>query len=85
MKPKRVNNQQENLFEPRISSIIDPKNPLKLLADQIDWTVFEKEFDSFYSKGQPPKPLRCPELQTQDFSSNNSISNYLLLNKLLTE
>ena len=60
MKPKRINNQQENLFEPRISSIIDPKNPLKLLADQIDWTVFEKEFDRIYSKakGQPPKPIR---------------------------
>ncbi|MCG8341200.1 MAG: IS5 family transposase [Cytophagales bacterium] len=60
MKPKRINNLQENLFEPRISSIIDPKNPLKLLADQIDWTVFEKEFDRIYSKakGQPPKPIR---------------------------
>ena len=87
MKPQRINNLPENLFAPRISSLIDPKNPLKVLADPIDWTAFEKAFDSFYSKGkgQPPKPPRCPEFVTQDFSSNHSISNYLLLDKLLRE
>ena len=58
MKPQRINNLQENLLAPRISSLIDPKNPLKVLADPIDWSAFEKAFDSFYSKGkgQPPKP-----------------------------
>ena len=60
MKPQRINNQQEKLFSPSISRLIDPKNPLKLLADQIEWAAFEKEFGSIYAKGkgQPPKPIR---------------------------
>ena len=29
--------QPENLFAPSISSLIEPKNPVKRLADQLDW------------------------------------------------
>ena len=52
--------QPANLFSPSILSLIDPKQPWKLLADQIDWRALEKEFDSIYAqgKGQPPKPIR---------------------------
>ena len=40
--------------------MINPKAPLKLLADQIDWHYFEKEFANLYKNGpaQPPKSIR---------------------------
>ena len=40
--------------------MINPKAPLKLLAEQIDWHYFEKEFANLYKNGpaQPPKSIR---------------------------
>ena len=60
MKPKKTNHSQGELFRPRISALINPNEPLKILADSIDWTCFEKSFGKHYKEGggQPPKPIR---------------------------
>lgn len=60
MKPKKTDHSQNELFRPRISTLIDPKHELKILADKIDWTHFEKEFGKCYKQGsgQPPRSIR---------------------------
>ena len=62
MKPSKTNHSQTLLFLPRISSFINPKNALKVLADKMDWDYFEKEFSNLYKDkkigGHPPKPIR---------------------------
>ena len=60
MKPKRTDHSQGDLFKSRISSLINPMHPLKVLADRLDWAFFEKEFGKHYKQGggQPPKPIR---------------------------
>ena len=39
---------------------LNQKHPLYMLADKIDWSVFENEFKVYYSgkKGKPSKPIR---------------------------
>jgi len=51
---------QSELFKSRLSNQLNPKDPLFILAHQINWSVFEEEFGSFYKAGpgQPPKPIR---------------------------
>ena len=62
MKPKKTDNSQIELFRSRISALINAKNPLKILADKLDWTFLEKEFGKHYKQegkgGQPPRPIR---------------------------
>ena len=60
MKPKKTDHSQGELFRPRISTLINPKHELKILADKIDWTHFEEEFGKHYKQGsgQPPRPIR---------------------------
>ena len=36
---------EQELFRPRLASFIDPDNELVLLADKIDWSYFETEYD----------------------------------------
>ena len=39
--------------------MLDSQDPLVALADTIDWSKYEKEFEKFYSKdGRPAKPIR---------------------------
>lgn len=60
MKPKKINNSQERLFEQRLSDLLNPTHELYMLAEMIDWDYYEKEFGKFYSENtsREPKPLR---------------------------
>src|SRR5262245_15149459 len=62
MKPRdsQAKSLQENLFQARLDQQLDPKHPLFRLAQQIDWSYFEREFGSFYSEemGRPGAPTR---------------------------
>ena len=59
MKPKDTQHDQSDLFRARLDQILDRQHPLFVLADQIDWTVFDKKFGPLYAeKGRPGKPTR---------------------------
>ena len=62
MHPKSlsVEGQQGHLFRARLDQIIDRKHPLFVLANQIDWAVFEQEFGLLYVEnvGRPGLPIR---------------------------
>jgi IS5 family transposase len=50
---------QRGLFRPLLSSIIDPRHGLAVLADPIGWDYFEKEFSTLYANAeQPGVPIR---------------------------
>lgn len=59
MKPKRQHEEPE-LFRSRLDQILNPRHPLYILANQIDWSVFEKEFGATYVDeiGRPGNPVR---------------------------
>lgn len=59
MLPKDHKNSLQ-LFQSHLDQILDKKHPLCQLADQIDWSVFERDFGPAYSEGQgrPAKPIR---------------------------
>lgn len=48
------------LFQADINKCVDPNHSLIVLADEIDWSVFEKAFEEFYSEdmGRPAKMIR---------------------------
>ena len=51
--------KQNNLFKPCLSDFIDEGQELVLLSNKIDWSYFENEFASLYSKrGAPGMPIR---------------------------
>jgi IS5 family transposase len=59
MIPKKANPAQLTfctIFEEQLSH----RNPLYVLANKIDWSVFENEFKKYYSEdmGRPAKPIR---------------------------
>jgi IS5 family transposase len=60
MKPKKPKQRDhEDLFRSRLDQILDRRHPLYLLANQIDWSVFDKKFGSLYAeKGRPAKATR---------------------------
>lgn len=59
MKPKDPQNEQSDLFRARLDQILNREHPLFVLANQIDWSVFDKKFGTLYSeKGRPGKPTR---------------------------
>jgi IS5 family transposase len=50
---------QRELFRPHMEEFIDPSHELVLLAKDIDWGYFEKEFASYYStRGTASVPIR---------------------------
>ena len=50
---------QWDIFSPILKSFNDPKHPLVQLADRLDWTSLETEFDQLYSEtGRPAHPIR---------------------------
>jgi IS5 family transposase len=59
MIPKKKSPHQQTLFF-NFSDTLHQKHPLYLLANQIDWSVFEKAFEPLYSadRGRPGKPIR---------------------------
>ncbi|MEW8056621.1 MAG: IS5 family transposase [Candidatus Thiodiazotropha sp.] len=51
---------QNQLFGNDLLSQLDPKDPLIILSEAIEWSVFEQEFSRFYSPdiGRPAIPIR---------------------------
>ena len=44
---------------PALAEQLDPRQPLKKLADKLPWEEFEKAFGEHYSAtGRPAKPVR---------------------------
>ena len=60
MKPSQISNRQDDLFQSRLSEILNPREPFFVLSHQLPWDYFEEEFSLLFSgyKGQPPKPIR---------------------------
>ena len=60
MKPKKPKkHDHEDLFRSRLDPILNRKHPLFVLANQIDWSVFDNTFGRLYSeKGRPGKSTR---------------------------
>lgn len=62
MKPRssQASIGQDNLFQSRLDQQLNPKHPLFQLAQQIDWSYFEREFGALYaeSMGAPAVPTR---------------------------
>lgn len=48
------------LFQADLNNCLDPRHPLIILAKEINWSVFEKAFQPFYSEntGRPAKMIR---------------------------
>ena len=53
MQPQKIirDSRPEDLFRSRLSQILNHRHPLFLLADRIDWSVFEEAFDPLYAEG----------------------------------
>lgn len=60
MKPSKIDTAQSDLFKNRLSNQLNPRDPLFIMASQINWSFFEEAFSSHYPEGpgQPPKPIR---------------------------
>jgi IS5 family transposase len=58
MKPKKKNKEQLNFFIP-FEDTLNNKHPLFILANIVDWQIFETSFLPLYSKeGRPAKSIR---------------------------
>ena len=53
MQPKLQISDQGDLFRSRLDQMLDRQHELYRLADQIDWSFFEREFGPFESKQTP--------------------------------
>jgi IS5 family transposase len=58
MIPKPNNRSQTNLFS-SFEDILNSKHPLFILANKVDWNIFEKAFLPLYCQdnGRPAKPI----------------------------
>ena len=51
--------KQESLFSQSLQLMLNPKQKLFIIANSIDWHLFEARFKKYYSKtGRPSKPIR---------------------------
>lgn len=59
MQPKK-HYEDPDLFRSRLDQILDGRHPLFILANQMDWSVFDEKFGPTYveNKGRPGKPTR---------------------------
>lgn len=56
---KSPNQNQKHLFLPSLAEFTNPHHELCLLAEKIDWNVFQTDFAPFYAIiGSPAKPIR---------------------------
>lgn len=55
----KISTHQSSLFWD-LASMLDPKHPLYILANLVDWTIFETTFAPLYNpkKGRPAKSIR---------------------------
>ena len=59
MKAKAKQSERQTFLMNGLSEMLDPRQPLKKLADRIPWERFENAFAEHYSeKGRPAKPIR---------------------------
>ena len=62
MPPKKSEsaNKENQLFQSRLDQILRQSHPLYKIANEIDWSVFEKEFGKLVndSSGRPALPIR---------------------------
>lgn len=60
MLAKKPKDNGPSLFYPSLSVMLNQKHPLFILAEQINWSVFEDAFASLYclDNGRPAKPIR---------------------------
>jgi len=59
MRPKKLK-ETPDMFRSRLDQLLDPKHPLVKMANEIDWTIFENEFENTYhdTMGRPGKSIR---------------------------
>jgi len=59
MKAKKKESGQQSFLMNGLSEMLDPRQSLRKLADQIPWERFEEAFSEHYSEiGRPAKPVR---------------------------
>jgi len=59
MKPKSRTDEPAQLFQQDLEHLLDQRQPLYKLADQLPWQELEKAFESYYSEvGRPALPTR---------------------------
>ena len=50
---------QQSFLMPTLREQLDPRHPLRVLAERIPWSTFEESFAELYSDlGAPAKPVR---------------------------
>ncbi len=59
-KPESNAPVQSQIFGNDLLSQLDPADPLMILSEAIDWSLFEAEFSRYYSpdQGRPAIPIR---------------------------
>lgn len=59
MQSKKEPENQLQFLAPSLKEQLNPKHPLYLLSEEIDWQYFDDEFSTLYSlKGRPAHPIR---------------------------
>lgn len=59
MQTKPAASSQISFLMPSLGEQLDPRQPLKQLADTLPWSEFEQAFGKYYSpEGRPAKPVR---------------------------
>lgn len=59
MKPKSRTDEPAQLFQQDLEHLLDQRQPLYRLANQLPWDTLEKEFEIYYSEiGRPALPTR---------------------------
>lgn len=59
MKGTSPDQNQTNLLQNNLKDMLNPKDPLYRLTEEMDWDYFEEEFESYYIDfGRPAKPIR---------------------------
>ncbi len=59
MQPKISGTHQTSFLMPTLGEQLDPRQPLRQLAETLPWSEFEQAFGKYYSaEGRPAKPMR---------------------------
>lgn len=60
MQPKKIGQEQGDLYRARLEQILNRRHPLYVVSHKIEWGYFEEEFGSLYveGRGRPGLPIR---------------------------
>src|SRR4030043_1553778 len=76
MRPRSLaeTGSQGDLFRAHLDQVLNREHPLYVLANQIDWSIFEQEFGPLYVEnlGRPGLPIRLVGLHYLKYASNES-------------